>query len=195
MVRPKRLSDSILIDTAAAVIAERGSAAWSLGDVASRAGMSPAALVKRFGSRRGLLLAVVRSWVASIPEEPTSNAGRDPLAELEALVGELFAGLDHVVDPVGHLSLLLAEIADPEVRPLVHEGWRRQECLVASLVAQARALGALSAAPDDAGTMIFTLVQGNALRWSVQPEGSLPERQRRMLRTLLEGWNQDHGKT
>ncbi len=136
----------------------------------------------------------VRSWVASIPE-PAGNAGSDPLAELEALVGELFAGLDDVVDPVGHLSLLLAEIADPEVRPLVHEGWQRQERLVASLVARARALGALSAAPDDAGTMIFTLVQGNALRWSVQPEGSLPERQWRMLRTLLEGWNQNHGKT
>lgn len=193
MARPKRHSDTVLIDAAAAAIAERGSAAWSLADVAIRVGLSPAALVKRFGSKRNLLLAVVQSWVDSIPE-PAADAVRDPLAELEALVGELFAGLDDVADPAGHLSLMLAEIADPHVRPLVHEGWRRQERLVASLIAQAKAVGALSAAPDEAGTMIFTLVQGNALRWSVRPEGSLPERQRQMLRTLLEGWNQDHGR-
>ena len=193
MARPKRHPDSTLIDAAAAAIAERGATAWSLEDVASRTGMSAAALIKRFGSKRGLLLAVVRSWVASIPE-PYGHAGRDPLAELEALVGELFAGLDNVVDPVGHLSLLLAEVTDPEIRPLVHEGWQRQERLIASLVTQARALGALGAAPEEAGSMIFALVQGNALRWSVQPEGSLPERQRRMLRTLIEGWNQNHGE-
>lgn len=193
MARPKRDPDTVLIDAAAAVITERGSAAWSLADVAILVGLSPAALIKRFGSKRGLLLAVVRSWVDSIPES-ADDAGRDPLAELESLVGELFAGLDDVADPVGHLSLLLAEIADPDVRPLVHEGWRRQERLVASLVDQARASGALGAAPDDAGAMIFALVQGNALRWSVRPEGSLPERQRRMVRTLLEGWKQEHGR-
>ncbi len=191
MARPKRYPDTVLIDAAAAVIAERGSASWSLEDAANRVGMSPAALIKRFGTKRNLLLAVVRSWVDSIPE-PAGEASRDPLAELEALVGGLFAGLDEVADPVGHLSLLLAEIADPDVRPLVVEGWRRQERLIDALVAGAKASGALPSAPHDAAGIIFTLAQGIALRWSVHPEGSLPDRQRHTLRTLLEGWTQDY---
>ena len=187
MARPRRHPDSTLIDAAAAAIAERGVSEWSLEDVAARTGMSPAALVKRFGSKRSLLLAVVTAWVELIPDPPAGGIA-DPLGMLVRQLRDDFAGLEAGTAPA-HLGLLLAEIGDAEIRPLVREGWRRQEAIYAALLAAARRQGALRGpAPDRAGAMVMALAQGVALRWSVDPEGSLPEAQAQALSTLLDCW-------
>jgi AcrR family transcriptional regulator len=187
MARPQRHPDSTLIEAAAATIAAQ-SGAWSLEDVARRVGMSPAAMIKRFGSKRGLLLAVVTTWVASIPDAPAARDVAEPVAELEALVRQHFSGIEGG-SAAGHLGLLLSELGDAEVRGLVAEGWRRQETLYAALLAVAREQGMLHGPPPDrAAALVMALLQGAALLWSVSPSGPLEEFQAGVLRTLLESW-------
>ena len=149
--------------------------------------MSPAALVKRFGSKRGLLLAVVTTWVATIPDASLDGIG-DPLDVLEAQLRDDFVGLEAATS-TAHLGLLLAELADPEIRSLVREGWRRQQAVYTALLSAAQRQGALRGpAPERAGAMVMALAQGVALRWSVEPDGALPDAQTAALDILLEGW-------
>lgn len=50
--RPRRIDDAALLDAAGRVVSRLGPAKFTLADVAREAGLSPAALVQRFGSTR-----------------------------------------------------------------------------------------------------------------------------------------------
>jgi AcrR family transcriptional regulator len=185
MPRPQRHPDHTLITAAAAAIASRGPA-WSLEDVAAPLGLTPAALVKRFGSKRNLLLAVVRSWVASIPDPETDAS--DPVGALRLLVRQEFAAIEPG-SAGAHLGLLLAELGDADVRALVRQGWARQEARYAALIAAAQRRGDLRGPdPVQAAALVAALVQGIALRWSVDPDGPLAARQVAAVDSVLDGW-------
>jgi AcrR family transcriptional regulator len=55
--RPRQASDQDILFAAFRAIAQLGPARMTLADVAKEAGVSPAAIVQRFGSKRALLLA------------------------------------------------------------------------------------------------------------------------------------------
>src|SRR5687767_5568699 len=55
--RPRQASDEDLLKATFRAIARFGPSRLTLADVAAEAGVSPAALVQRFGSKRALLLA------------------------------------------------------------------------------------------------------------------------------------------
>ena len=55
--RPRQASDEAILAAAFRAIARLGPAKLTLADVAAEAGLSAAALVQRFGSKRALLLA------------------------------------------------------------------------------------------------------------------------------------------
>ena len=59
--RPRAASDADILDATARAMARLGPARLTLADVAREAGLSPATLVQRFGSKRGLLLAVAHA--------------------------------------------------------------------------------------------------------------------------------------
>ncbi|WP_083389618.1 TetR family transcriptional regulator [Microbacterium hydrocarbonoxydans] len=48
----------------------------SLQDVAPAAGIGPAGLIKRFGSKVGLLHALTRRWIQLIPHGPLPEAAK-----------------------------------------------------------------------------------------------------------------------
>jgi AcrR family transcriptional regulator len=56
--RPRQASDAEILAAALTAILRHGPVRLTLAHVAREAGLSPAALVQRFGSKRGLLLAV-----------------------------------------------------------------------------------------------------------------------------------------
>src|SRR5207247_1703558 len=73
--RPRSTTDADLLTAAARAVSQVGPSRLTLADVAREAGVAPATLVQRFGSKRGLLLALVR-------------AGSGAAARLGGLVGE-----------------------------------------------------------------------------------------------------------
>ena len=58
--RPRGMEDAAILRAAAEVIGRTGPARFTLAAVASEIGLVPATLVQRFGSKRGLLLALAR---------------------------------------------------------------------------------------------------------------------------------------
>ena len=75
MVRPRRLDDDALLERVADALQQRSSLTpWTLAEIAGQVGLSPAGLLKRFGSRRGVLLALSRRWIDSVPKRSTAAA-------------------------------------------------------------------------------------------------------------------------
>ena len=60
MGRPRTKSDAAVLEAAAVVFGRTGPS-FTLADVAKEAGLAPATLVQRFGSKRGLLLALSKT--------------------------------------------------------------------------------------------------------------------------------------
>lgn len=157
MVRPRLASDDEIVERIAAHLASRQwpAASWTLAEVAPAAGLSPAGLVKRFGSRAGLLLALGRSWLAGIPASPEGE--RPPAEELRAYAAATFGMPSGAAAALG-LADLLADLANGEAAAVLREGNARQHRYVAALIA---ALGLPRAGePDRAARALLDALQG-----------------------------------
>ena len=76
--RPRGMEDAAILRAAAEVIGRTGPARFTLAAVASEIGLVPATLVQRFGSKRGLLLALARQSAtdATAPARSRGRPGR-----------------------------------------------------------------------------------------------------------------------
>src|SRR6266852_2475430 len=91
--RPRVTSDADILTATQRVVSRLGPN-LTLADVAKEAGVSPATLVQRFGSKRGLLLALASSGSKGLPEEfaRIRAAHRSPIAAI-AGVGDCMAAM------------------------------------------------------------------------------------------------------
>lgn len=134
MARPQTVSDKELVTRIASFLAAREwpASSWSLAEVAPAAGLSPAGLVKRFGSRAGLLRALGANWIESIPREPAGELA--PLDELRAFARNSFAAQSPAAAVAG-LNDLFADLADDTSAALLREGLALQQRYCAQLLA------------------------------------------------------------
>jgi AcrR family transcriptional regulator len=151
-----REAQRAIVDAARTVFAERGFRAGSLREVGERAGVSAANVVHHFGSKEGLLLAVL---------EARDEGNAAELPELFAR-GELVRGLRNLVranslerDLIRLYTTLGTEATDPG-HP-AHDHFRTRYAdirgYLASGIEQARRTGALPPGPD-AGEMAASLL-------------------------------------
>jgi AcrR family transcriptional regulator len=172
--RPRETTDQHLLAAAHRVI-NRVGPHLTLADVAKEAGVSPATLVQRFGSRRGLLLAFVSSASGATGLEfaRIRESHPDPVKAIREFV-RCFARMAPTPEAVSNaLAFLQIDLSDPdfhrhayrqtrdtvdEFRRLLNEAvkaGRLQRCDTARL---ARALNAI--------------VGGSMLSWAVLRTGS-----------------------
>ena len=88
--RPRTTSNDDILAGAARVLARLGPARLALADVGAEVGLAPATLVQRFGSKRGLLLALAEQ-AAGVARAEFAAARRSEGAPLETLVAVLCA--------------------------------------------------------------------------------------------------------
>jgi AcrR family transcriptional regulator len=185
MARPREHSDDDLLERISAGLAD-SSGTWSLSEAARAAGVHPATLVKRFGSKHGLLVVLSHRWLDGIPVAPRSD---DCLAELRSWI-------EGIADPppdrsrgVAGLTMLLEDVKDDVLSDLLHTGWKRQLSYLAALLSGARAQGALMRAPDPevGAAVLLDLVNGSYLR-AAAATGPPTIPARHTLRTIVEGW-------
>jgi AcrR family transcriptional regulator len=76
MGRPKKISDDACLERAFEVISREGFESFTLAQVAKAVGLSPAALIKRFGTKERLGRAARdRKWDANFEQISTAHAG------------------------------------------------------------------------------------------------------------------------
>lgn len=194
MPRPRGIDDDVLLDHVAATIADSGVAGLTLQSVADRAGVSAATLINRFGSKRGMLVALDRRWAESVDAEVDHalTAESDPVRRVRATALLWTGDLEDPTVLANVLSGLAADLLDTELRELLGAGWGALRRRLTELVADCHRAGRLAGSPpaEQAARMLFALAEGTRLAWSVQPEGSLRARAEADLDALLAGWDQ-----
>jgi len=181
MARPRRDEQQVLLERIAVTLQERQSLEpWTLAEIAPAAGLSPAGLLKRFGSRQGILVALSRRWIDSIPDSPDGQAA--PHRELRRWVERRFSpdGPEHVAQG---LVNLLDDLMDTQLRGLLAEGWAKEIRYLSALLGQAGLPGL--ADPDRGACLLFDALNGAMLRHATESAAPSPAQ---TLDDLMEAW-------
>jgi AcrR family transcriptional regulator len=183
--RPRTHSDDALLDATFRAVGAVGPAQLTLADVAREAGVAPATLVQRFGSKRELLVAAATRSAAragtALPD------GGD--APVDALVDGLVALTGLTRDPAAfanHLALLQLDLADPQLRALAVAHARGLRRAIRALLDAAVVAGEIE--PCDTGALadaVHATFHGAQLDWAVDRRGTLARRVRRALDAVL----------
>ncbi|MDF5756822.1 TetR family transcriptional regulator [Spongiactinospora sp. TRM90649] len=188
--RPRSISDERLMAALAVAIGRVGPARLTLADVAAEAGVSTGMLVRRHGTKRGLLLAFLRHGrehgMPARRMREVFEAAADPV---EGLIGAVIDGAGAGLPPAefaNHLAFLNLELADDEFRGLLAEFDDAVRAELASFIAEAVAGGFLVVADVDAlAAAVNSLRNGTQITWATTRRTTLAAAMRRDLTTLL----------
>ncbi|WP_030758958.1 MULTISPECIES: TetR/AcrR family transcriptional regulator [unclassified Streptomyces] len=187
--RPRGVEDVVILRAAAQVMGRLGPSGLTLAAVAREVGLVPGTLVQRFGSKRGLILALAdRSVQDADALSDRIRAEQDSaLGALAALLAEWMAPMVSPETFAHHLAFLCTDLTDPELRErafAVHEAQRRA---VGALLTEAVSTGELRATTD-VGTLTATVqavTSGTGLSWALDRRGTLVQRVRHALDAVL----------
>ena len=186
--RPRTVSDERLLAAVAAAVGQVGPARLTLAHVAREAGVTTGALVQRFGSKRGLLLAFSRRGIDEFVAGMRAVYERapDPVEGLIAVMVSLVGAEMTPREFAHHLAYLNMELADEEMRaPLVAGRARFRECLAAYL---ADGVGAgLLRVPDVPAlvNVLDALWHGTQISWALFREGTRAGHMRAAVTAVL----------
>ena len=171
----KAVTRSRLLDAAAGLFAEHGIDAVSVDAVAEAAGRTSGAVYAHFGSKQGLLLALLDSWKDSVLTVLLAE-----VAVTESPAGQLAAVWDNVADTdsrdAARWSLLEHELwlraaRDPEVADVVRvRNAEARRYSAKHLAGWAASVGARpAAAPDELAVLVKALLTGLAMQRRIEP--------------------------
>ncbi len=185
--RPRATSDADLLAATHRVVSRLGPN-LTLSDVAKEAGVSPATLMQRFGSKRGLLLAFAAAGSADLTGEFAAMRARQrsPLAAVYE-VGRCLAAMADTPETLSNsLAFLQMDLVDPEFHKHAHAHARGMRAGIKALLDEAVAEGELQRC--DTGRLaraIQALIGGSLLQWAVDRDGTVAERLSEDLDALL----------
>jgi AcrR family transcriptional regulator len=187
--RPRTVEDAEIFAATARAVGRLGPMRLTLADVAKEAGLTAAALVHRFGSRRGLLLAFVQQGPSTVDDcfVAVRAAHASPLAALVAAATDM---AEHVRSPeelVNSIAFLQIDLSDADFRKpalvlskqvlagyeaLIRDAIDAGELLECDVPRLARAIQAVSG--------------GSLINWAIHREGRVAPFVRRDVETLLQ---------
>ena len=110
MARPRSLDRDRLLDAAEAVVAESGAVAMTFGKVAEAAQVPKASVQSAFGTKEGLLDALLNRWAEQEKARFARNVGPDPTPHAVTLEHIRSTAIeDH--DTISRTATLLAAVA------------------------------------------------------------------------------------
>ncbi|MFF5259766.1 TetR/AcrR family transcriptional regulator [Actinomadura viridis] len=175
MARPRTTSDEAILRAAARALGRLGPGRLTLGVVAEEAGLAPATLVQRFGSKRGLLLALARQ-AGPGARDHFARARHDhpvPLDALYAALGEMAATVRTPEDMAFSVAFLQLDLTDPEFRDLAAAHTRIVGEEIAALLESAASAGSLAPGTDTAALArsVQITYNGVLILWSLAGHG------------------------
>ena len=186
--RPRTASDQDILMAAFRAIARLGPARLTLADVANDVGVSPAALVQRFGSKRALLLAAAAD-AAGGGQYIFPGLRARHRRPIDALIGlaDCMAVMGTTPEAIANnMTFLQIDLKDDEFHGhalAASEGMRNG---IRALIREAVAAGELVRC--DASRLahaVHATINGSVLNWAVHREGPLVAFVRRDLSTVL----------
>ena len=188
MGRPRTASTLDILAAAARVVTRSGPAGVTFAEVGREAGLAPATLVQRFGSKRGLLLALAEQGAAGVAE-PFDEARATHASPLRALTEALVAMAASVPTPealANHLAFFQIDLREPDFHALALAHATGLRAQVQTLLDDAVAAGELE--PCDTGRLaraVQVTYNGSLVTWAVHREGGVEDWLREDLDRLL----------
>jgi AcrR family transcriptional regulator len=186
--RPRATSDADILGATLRVVSRIGPA-LTLADVAKEAGVSPATLVQRFGSKRGLLLALTAGNSGGVAAEFARIRAehRSPIAAVYA-VADCMAAMAGTPQMMSNsLAFLQMDLTDPDFHKHAHAHSRAMQGELKLLLDEAVRAGELR--PCDTmhlARAVQSLIGGALLQWAIDRDGKAKDRLRQDLGTLLD---------
>ena len=161
-----------IIDAATAVFAEYGYAGGSVRTIADRIGVSPASLLQHFGSKEGLLMAVLEEWDRhTVEARLTDVTGLDYFRRLPEVMGAHLAnrGLLEL------FSTIAAEASSPShpARGFIQQRYADNLATLATHLREAVETGDIAeltpAEIDQEVRLVTAVLDGIGLQWLLDP--------------------------
>ncbi|SFB62294.1 transcriptional regulator, TetR family [Amycolatopsis marina] len=188
MGRPRKISDDELMAACGRAIGRYGPG-FTLAQVAAEAGVAVGTVSGRFGSKHGLLVAMMTAGGAGAAQRMRSAADRhrDPAEAILAAVLVAAEGVDDPATTTNHLAQLGVDMSDPDLR----DGLVAMRAEVRAVLRSLLAAAALPSAPPPAraARIIAALAHGTQLDWALSPTGKLRDRLRGDVRAVLDAWS------
>lgn len=192
--RPRTIDDGAILHAAAMVISRLGPSTFTLADVAREVRLSPATLVQRFGSKRGLMLALAQVGVDAVDAcfDAVRAAHPRHLDALMAAATEMTRHVDTPEQMANHLAFLQIDLSDPEFYRLMLENSTRILAGYRKLLDQAIAAGELVKCDTRRlARAVGSMAGGSLIAWAVLREGTAEAFVRKDLETLLSAYRAD----
>ena len=187
--RPRQASDEAIFQATFDAVSKVGPGRLTLADVARNVGVSAAALVQRFGSKRDLLLAAVASGSGAGDQmfDALRAQHRSPLAALYGLA-DCMVMMGSTPEAIANtLAFLQIDLTDPDFHRHALAASAATRDGIRALVKEAIAAGELARCDDRrVASAIHATLSGSLLNWAVHREGTLTAWIRKDLRTILD---------
>jgi AcrR family transcriptional regulator len=186
--RPRQTSDAQILAATARVMQRRSPTQLTLADVAKEAGVVPATLIQRFGTKRGLLLTLCRTAPDAVPQQFAAARAkyRSPLKTLIELYVECTAFAPTPDAVANGLAYLQIDLTDPDFHAITLAQFRALRQETQNLLDAAVAACELRpCATAELARLIQHINGGAMLSWAVYRQGSVAAWVRRDLEALL----------
>jgi AcrR family transcriptional regulator len=189
MPRPRTVSDEAILEATFRVISRFGPADLTLAHVAKEVGLSPATLLQRFGSKRGLLLALAKSSAESV-EGCFAALRAEHKSPLEALIAGALTMARMTTSPEelsNGLAFLQMDLSDPEFHRLALENSARIQNGYHILIEEA--IKANELIPCDARKLaraVSAVSSGSIIEWAIHRKGTAAAWVEADLKTLVD---------
>jgi AcrR family transcriptional regulator len=189
--RPRLATDNDILAAVFRAVARHGPANLTLADVAKEVGLSPAALVQRFGSKRELLLAAAADAASGhaflftgLRERHSSPAAAVlGLAECMTILGTTRAQV------ANSLAFFQSDLTDAEFQRHARTGAHTFHTGIRSLLRDAISAGELKKCDTEAlARALHATLWGSVLGWVIDGEGELASWIAADLKTVLKGY-------
>jgi AcrR family transcriptional regulator len=176
MGRKKVTPDGDVIAATLRIVARVGPGRLTLAAVAKEAGLAPATLLQRFGSKRGLLLEAASVGSTGVEEcfARVRAKHRSPLKAVLACLEEMTALCETPETMANNLAFLEIDLTDPDFHKLALDGARATLAGYRALLNEAVKAGEIVRC--DTGRVaraLSAMCSGSMLNWAILREGAL----------------------
>jgi AcrR family transcriptional regulator len=186
--RPRETSDQELLAATARVMQRLSPSRLTLADVAKEAGVVPATLIQRFGTKRDLLLANCKAWTSSVAGQFAAARAKydSPLKTLIELYVECSSFAATPDSMANSLAYLQIDLTDPDFHAVLLTQYEIMHIETRKLLDQAIEKGELKPCyTAELSRLIQQVNAGAMLDWAVYRKGSLASWLRKSLEAVI----------
>jgi AcrR family transcriptional regulator len=160
--------------------------------IAGEAGLTAGALVQRFGSKHGLMVALSSAWSSGTPMlfAQLREAHASPLETVRAYADCIAQMGASPRELAHHLSYLQVDITDPQLRMNLRIQARAARTEISRLLKEAIVAGELvpTAHPATLARMIEVAISGSLMTWAAYQQGSARAWMRDDVNAVMHPW-------